>query len=125
VPNILSISYDPPLLQTRHLLLESQGYTVHSVEGFTVALEACRRAKYDLVIVGHSIAHRDKEAIVEEVRKHSATPILALLRQGEDKLRDVEFSIEGGSGPAALLEAVRSILTSHGATAAQQDAEPL
>lgn len=114
--HILSVSYDPILLQTRHLLLEQSGYKVISVEGVTGALAACRAQRYDLLIVGHSIAHRDKQEIVAEFKRMWGSPVLVLLRVNEPKLREADFSIDAADGPGALLNIVGSIL-GHGAAA--------
>jgi DNA-binding response OmpR family regulator len=112
---ILSVSYDPVLLQTRHLLLEQSGYKVASVEGVTSALAACHAQRYDLLIVGHSIAHRDKQEIVSEFKRMWGAPVLVLLRVNEPKLREADFSMDASDGPAALLNSVASILGSRAA----------
>jgi DNA-binding response OmpR family regulator len=91
---ILSVSYDGALLQTRQTLLEIQGYAVQSAEGFTDALKFCNGASYDLVIIGHSIPHNDKKALLEAVRQSCAAPVLALLRADEVPLEGAAASID-------------------------------
>ncbi len=113
--HILSVSYDPVLLQTRQLLLEHAGYRVTSVEGVTSALAACQSERYDLLVIGHSIAHRDKQAIAGEFKRMWGAPVLVLLRANEPKLREADFSIDAAEGPAPLLAIVNTIL---GASAA-------
>jgi hypothetical protein len=46
---ILSVAYDEPLLRTRHLLLEREGYEVVSSLGFADSLEQCKRDNFDLL----------------------------------------------------------------------------
>lgn len=110
MPHILSVSYDPTLLSTRQLLLESRGYEVTSAEGFVDAVRKCRSGSYDLLIMGHSIPHTDKEAIVAEINEHCPVPTLALLRTDEPVLKEATESVDA-SRPDLLLKAVERLLT--------------
>lgn len=109
MPHILSISYDPLLLSTRELMLEGRGYIVTSVEGFVAAVEACKSDDYDLVILGHSIPHADKQAIVQEIKRHCDVPILSLLRVGEKPVAGVVDAVDA-MRPDLLLEDVDILL---------------
>lgn len=83
---ILSVSYDLALLQTREMLLQAAGFEVVSVEGFQAMLDLAKAENaggFDLVVLGHSIPQRDKEALIKVVREHWKAPVLALLRAGE------------------------------------------
>ena len=111
--HILSVSYDASLLATREMILKLSGYEVTSAEGFTEAMERCRAGKFDMLIIGHSIPHKDKQAIISEVRKVHPVPVLALLRPNEHKIKDATQSFEAALGPEALLKAVRSVLEEH------------
>src|SRR5690349_4438653 len=93
-PHILSVSYDPNLLNTRQLLLQSCGFTVTSAEGFVDALRKCRAGNYDLLIIGHSIPTEDKEAIIAEMGKHCPAPVLALLRDNEPEIKGASECVE-------------------------------
>lgn len=92
MPHILSVSYDVVLLSTRQLMLETSGYTVTSAEGFVEATRLCAKGDYDLLIMGYSIPHEDKRALVEKTRAHCAAPVLALLRHGEPELEEATKS---------------------------------
>jgi len=109
MPHILSVSYGAILLSTRQMLLESRGYTVTSAGGYIEALRKCRAAGYDLLIMGHSIPHDDKKAIVDEMRQHCSAPVLALLRANEPELTIANQSVEA-SRPDLLLAAVESLM---------------
>ena len=109
MPRILSVSYDAALLRTRRMVLESRGYEVVSAEGFAEALEKCKDGKYDLIIIGHSIPHEDKQTIVQEFHRYCLAPVLALLKTGEWQLREATASIESFD-PKMVLAAVESIL---------------
>lgn len=106
---ILSISYDDTLLQTRQLMLEMRGYDVTSTYGFTSSLEQCRQPHWDLLVMGHSIPDRDKAALMEEFRRHSQAPVLALHRFGDGQLAGADRVITPDH-PELLLEAVDQIL---------------
>jgi DNA-binding response OmpR family regulator len=112
MPHILSVSYDAVLLNTRQMLLQSRGYTVTSAEGYIDAIKKCRDGDYDLLIVGHSIPHADKEAIVSELLRHCSAPVLALLRPNEPRLATATESIEANR-PDLLVESVVQILANH------------
>ena len=76
--SVLSISYDSSLLLTRQMLLEQAGYVVVSAHGFTEALERCRNAKYDIVLMGHSMPPKDQSALGHEnklVRLELSSPM--------------------------------------------------
>jgi len=109
VPHILSVSYDAILLSTRQMLLEWGGYKVTSAEGYIDALRKCRAGGYDLLIIGHSIPHEDKKAIVEEMRQHCDAPVLALLRTNEPELTSANQSVDA-SRPDLLLAAVNRLM---------------
>lgn len=106
---ILSISYDDTLLQTRELMLKMRGYHVTSTYGFTASLEQCRKTDWHLLVMGHSIPERDKQALMTEFQKNSSAPVLALHRMGEGQLEGAAQTITPDH-PELLLEAVDRIL---------------
>lgn len=108
-PRILSVSYDPALLRTREMLLESRGFHVTSAEGFVEAMDKCRSEEYDLLIIGHSIPHKDKQAMMLEMKAHCPVPVVALLRTNEP-------SLEGAAdadphNPAELISIIQRLLS--------------
>ena len=114
-PRILSISYDPALLDTRRMLLEAAGYEVTSAIGFAEALEVCDE-DFDLVIMGHSIPSKDKRAIVKELRGHGClAPVVSLLRMGERSIPEASHTADPGD-PQGMLETIRQILSERGRT---------
>jgi CheY-like chemotaxis protein len=108
MPHILSVSYDATLLRTRQLLLESRGYVVTSAEGYVEAISKCSSGNYDLLIIGHSIPHADKKAIVTEAKQHGSLPVLALLRVNEPELENASESVDV-LRPEVLLDAVERL----------------
>lgn len=110
MPHILSVSYDA-MLKTRQLMLESCGYTVTSAEGFVEAMRRCVAGNYDLLIIGHSIPHTDKKALIEEMRGHCHAPVLALLRPGELELLNEATKSIDAANPKLLLDTVAQLLS--------------
>lgn len=105
---ILSISYDETLLRTRQMLLHHVGYHVTSAFGYSAAIRESAQGDFDLVIMGHSIPHEDKEAIAKQVRIASNAPILSLLRHTEPILTVAEYNVSPDD-PAALLQYIQEI----------------
>jgi CheY-like chemotaxis protein len=91
---ILSISYDPTLLSTRQQLLEHRGYTVVSAEGLVQAVQKFHDGEYDLVVMGHSIPHSDKEELLKVIKRQCPVPVIELTRGGEPPLEGVAASAD-------------------------------
>jgi DNA-binding response OmpR family regulator len=107
--SILSVSYDPNLLFTRQLILEQAGYQVTSALGFTKALAYCKNSSFNLLILGHSIPHSDKCALVESFRASCSAPIVLLLRPGEPHVDGVQHYLSPDN-PRMLLEEIAAIV---------------
>ena len=107
---ILSISYDPQLLLTRQMLLQAMGHEVVSAEGFAEALEQCENIHdFDLIVLGHTVPHKDKEALIRHCKAQGSSSLLALLRPHEPPLDDGTTSVESGD-PRGFIEAVRKLV---------------
>ncbi len=115
--DILSVSYLPSLLETREQLLKSEGYEVTSARDLNAALKACKGSKrFQLLIVGHSIPHAEKDLLIEAFRtNYPAAPILALKRIGEQPARGADLVIE--PEPVELLRSVASLISGEGTAA--------
>lgn len=112
---ILSVSYDSSLLKTRQLILEQEGHQVVSALGFTDALQQCESSKdFDLFILGHSIPHRDKEALITAFRVQCPAPVVALKTAYEQSVTSADFEVE--PEPSAVVDIVSRITS--GRTAA-------
>jgi len=108
---ILSISYDEPLLVTRQLLLEHEGYNVISAVGFAAAMEVCNiRHDFDLILMGHSMPQSDKRALIATLRTKCTAPLLSITRHGDSPIPEASYSVDSHDGPVVLLEAVRVAL---------------
>lgn len=109
VPSLLSVSYDESLLRTRHWILETAGFNVTSALGFAQAANHFQTGTFDLVIIGHSIPHKDREALLKVLRKRECR-VLALCKPGDPPLPGIAHSIDTWDGPEALIAAVRKTL---------------
>lgn len=107
---ILSVSYDELLLNTRELILHNHGHKVVSALGFTKAMKHCQsREKFDLFILGHSIPHSHKEALIAAFRTRSSAPVIALIKYGERPIHGADFQIE--PNPEQFLELVENVIS--------------
>ena len=107
--HILSISYNAALLATRELLLKQMGHSVASAEGFAQARRICGLGESDLIILGHTIPHDDKEELIKECTRACSCPILALLRPNEHEVKGATRTVDS-SDPKAFIDTVREML---------------
>lgn len=77
---ILNISYNEPILRTRHAILEQAGFEVVSALGFTEGLEVCTQTqqRFDLAIFGPSLPSKDKAVLIATIRDLCGARILSL-----------------------------------------------
>lgn len=108
--HVLSVSYNKALLRTRELLLRRRGYNVTSEFGFTTAVEACKAARFDLFILGHSIPRTDKSELIKTFRRYCSAPVLLLLRQGESVEAGADGSVSPDD-PELLLDRIDQMLS--------------
>lgn len=106
---ILCISWDDNIAESRKRLLESQGYEVHSALGYSEAVELCEKVGPDLLILGHSVPSERKLEFVAIFRRNSTSPVLSLLRPGQPMLPEVEYGADC-LNPGELVKMVHSIL---------------
>jgi CheY-like chemotaxis protein len=106
---ILSVSYDLPLLRTRHMLLERDGYEVISTSDLETSLEKCKQSSFDIFILGHSIPGEEKQKIVKAFRETCQAPIISLRRGIGDSPGDgADFHID--PDPEPLLNTIADVM---------------
>lgn len=111
---ILSVSFDEPLLRTRHMLLEREGYDVVSSLGLVASLKECRNGRFDLFILGHSIDYSNKKELVDAFRRTCPAPIVSLRLAGEKPVEGADYHID--PDPKMILETVSEIVRTHNAS---------
>ena len=66
---------------------------------------------FDLVVMGHSIPHKDKEAIFKAVQQTCAAPVIALSRGAEPPLKGAADIVDP-MNPVKFLESVERLAAS-------------
>jgi DNA-binding NtrC family response regulator len=111
---ILSFTHDPSLARTREMLFTGAGFEVATFLDVDEAIAACKTSAFDLIVVGHSIPLAQRKAFVRELRTSCATPVLAMLRQGEARLPEADYFFDPLESPALLLQTIIDILRPQG-----------
>ncbi len=106
---VLCVSWIPGLALTRELLLTQAGYQVISAVGKEEAMSK-RDVKADLLVLGHSLPRDEKLALTQWFKEYSKSPILSLLKPGQDKLPGADVGVEALS-PGDFIRAVQKILS--------------
>lgn len=107
--HILSIAGTDSIRTTRELLLREQGFMVVSATTPREISHVCRRAKFDLIVVGHAFEDDQKVAIGEVLRKDApGTPILEICRVSP-VLPNAQFVLRSPE-PSDLVAEVKNIL---------------
>lgn len=93
------------------MLLEQLGHSVISAEGFAQAFDLCDQdpGTFDLMILGHSIPHADKRAIIRRCGQTCRCPVLALTRVNEQQVPEADRSVDPGD-TQAFLATVQNLL---------------
>jgi DNA-binding NarL/FixJ family response regulator len=113
---VLSVSYDRLLLETRHGLLESRGYSVASARRLSEALDYCNSGtQFDLFILCHSIPDSDKEMLIKAFRANHSALVLGLKRRWAASVRGADLVID--PDPRLLLRSVATIVRGKGTAA--------
>jgi len=106
------------LRRTRAMLLEDSGFTVTSAATLREAEHICRRASFDLILIGQNYASEEKRRIAHAVRTLlPETPILELCRISPE-IPSPEHVLYHPS-PEDIVEAVRTILVPKGSKPVQ------
>ncbi len=110
IKRILSISYDPVLLNTRGMILRQEGYAVDSAQTLQEAVKLSRSTRFDVVIIGHSIPAEDQQQMAEEVRKNCpGVLVVALRRRDGERLPFADLALEPHK-PEEMMRELRHML---------------
>lgn len=107
---VLSVSYDEPLLRSREYLLQHLGATVSSAYGFTPALKACRLGAFELFVLGNSIPAADKSELIRAFRESSPGPVLELFSVNESPTGLADYDFDSSKHPSEFADLVRMII---------------
>ena len=116
--HILNLSPVENLRRTRELMLEEAGFNVTSAAGLRDAEYMCKRASFDLIIIGQNYEGDEKRSIATALRTVApATPILELCRISPE-IPSPEHVLYHPS-PEDIVEAARTILVPKGSKPVQ------
>ncbi len=81
---VLIIEDDRTLCGELTILLERSGYTVQSINDFTDVITQMKASKADLILLDISLPGTNGEALLQEYRKVSDTPVIMLTSRTDD-----------------------------------------
>ena len=113
---ILSISYDPSLLQTREMILRNAGYDVTSALGFVEAQRLCAEQQFDVIVIGHTIPIKDKLALIRCAKQGQRAATLCLRKASDPVVEEADYSTDK-TDPGTLVEAVNTALARRASSA--------
>ena len=118
VPTILCIDDEVLGLEIRKVVLEREGYVVHTATDGPTGIRVFRQHPVDAVVLDFAMPGMDGGAVATALREIRPTiPILLLsayLTLPEEVQRMVTLVANKGDGAIALLQNVRKILDSSG-----------
>ncbi len=101
---ILSVSYDPPLLKSRELVLRQAGYEVVSATSLAEVAAACTHSDFDFAVIGHSIPRQHQEEIAAKLRERCPMAcIVGLQLLVSEQLPFADLTVSSHD-PAGLVE---------------------
>ena len=113
IKTVLWISGYAALLATTKLMLEAEGFDVHTASDFLQVEAACHADKFQLAIVDHTLAPKIKRAVAAVIReKRKGTYILELC-QVSSEIPDADYLLIGHQ-PQALVQMVLRIKRERG-----------
>jgi CheY-like chemotaxis protein len=118
VPTILCIDDEVLGLEIRKVVLEREGYVVHTATDGPTGIRVFRQQPVDAVVLDFAMPGMDGGAVATALREiRPSVPILLLsayLTLPEEVQRMVTLVANKGDGAIALLQNVRKILDSSG-----------
>lgn len=110
---ILYVATPQSLSDTRRMVMEHAGYKVRVAPSADDASAVLREEKFDLVVVGNSIATTMAEKIVQATTANPARPLLISLDNRSGLKTD--FTLRAMAGPEELLAVLgEALIRSHG-----------
>jgi len=106
IPHLLSVGYDPVLMQTRSLLLRQAGFTVDEAYNLNGAFARVKSDSIDAVLLCHTVPQDEQRSFISAARQlRRMLPIICIQAHDHDVHQHNCLSV--GSDPAQLLEAIK------------------
>jgi len=67
---VLCTGWDPGLLATRMLILQSAGHEVHQARTQSEVLSACQQYQFDVAVIGQTVSPKMKRVVFDLVKEH-------------------------------------------------------
>ena len=103
---ILNVSYDQSLLDSRELVLCSVGYAVESTSSIEDALMRFSARHFHVVLIGHSVAERDRKRFISLIRQHNPSVPVVFVSNEDEPIDDPSADITTVNHPKKLLQSV-------------------
>ncbi|HUS18017.1 MAG TPA: hypothetical protein VMZ25_00025, partial [Terriglobales bacterium] len=105
--SVLQIAYYPGLLETRHAMLEHDGYQVTSTLGNEEGMLAAAKGSFDVIVVGFSTTYARRNNMVKWLKRHAPhIPIVVLMANSNERFPDADC-VTFSEDPTEWLSAVR------------------
>ena len=118
---VLSISDDDGLRYSREFLLSNDGYVTESITSNT-ALSVSRVRSFDIALICRSVEPKRAMALTDMLRHYNPEIQILCISPLDDRLDRCGADLEIGSGPEAVLEAVRALCNRRSAHKAYYEA---
>lgn len=110
---VLCTGADVALLETRKLILEKAGYTVIPAINQPAVLAACKKARFEVAVIGQSVSSNSKKMISAIVRQYCPSAKVLELHQAHQPrtLEDADAWLKVPADvPQQLAERVAALL---------------
>jgi len=96
LPRVLIVDDEPQIRRFLRTSLPPHGYDCIEATDAGSALAACAKDRPDVIILDLGLPGRDGFSVIQDIRKHSLTPILVLSARGdvEGKVRALELGAD-------------------------------
>jgi len=90
---ILSVSFDEELLPSRLKTISRNDYRITSATSLHDAMDHCRKPSWHLLVLGHTVPHLQKLALIAAFRKlHPKAPVVSLRMSGQPIVEAAEYN---------------------------------
>ena len=127
MPKILIADDEPDIINLIRRSAEREGYEVTGVENGALAVEACRREDFDLIVMDVMMPDTDGFAATREIRSFRDIPVLMLSARGTeyDKLYGFDAGVDDyvtkPFSPRELMARIKVIINRHRAAAPEPE----
>jgi CheY-like chemotaxis protein len=106
---VLGVGFNPSLMTTRMLILQSAGYVVVLASSLQETVDHLQSADFDLVLLCHSVPATDRERLTSLIRASgSRTPIVSIAGSLGECDAFANATLE--DGPNKFLARIREVL---------------